>query len=512
MSAGSVGGKSLLLTVGNWSASLLGMLIAILVARRLGPDALGAIGYGTGLVGLAMAALLPGFGQAHLKRLSEGLDAGRCLGTMIAAQSALILALVPPFAIAWAVGAFGPDAEVRRVFALLLAAQMASRFADAHLAVFLAREWVVQHAAIVIGVRVVRLLVTVLVLAWAPNVTAVAATFAIDGVLGTATAAAALRLRHGIRLRAPTRASVQSYWTFARPLLVTTPLALFQDSIDRVVVGRFGGLAAAGHYHVARALWEALASVMAAPAMFLFTRLSAIYAQRGRDVADEARSFFFGGLDKLLFISVPLALGFWALGEWFIRLLYGAAFAPAAPALRVLILATLVANVVNPYTLLLFARDEVARFVPVNVLRVVVYVAALLVLVPETPIAGGIGGWIGGATGAAVCRLFLILFPAWVYFRWTRDLLAIPLYPRVWLYAAAFGAAVVAERTLVGIGAAVDAGPIVTILAAAGASLAIYGGAIALAHPEAGAHFSYALSMVSPGGLRNSVRGERSIR
>ena len=84
-----LGRKSLLLLGSTWSGSALGMIVSILVGRTLGPAALGAIGFSTGIVGLLMAALLPGFSQAHLKRLSEGQDAGRCVGTMAAIQLGL---------------------------------------------------------------------------------------------------------------------------------------------------------------------------------------------------------------------------------------------------------------------------------------------------------------------------------------------------------------------------------------------------------------------------------------
>ena len=47
-----------------------------------------------GLACLVMAAALPGFAQAHLKRLTESEDTGRCIGTMLLIQgSARVLGL-----------------------------------------------------------------------------------------------------------------------------------------------------------------------------------------------------------------------------------------------------------------------------------------------------------------------------------------------------------------------------------------------------------------------------------
>jgi O-antigen/teichoic acid export membrane protein len=55
--------KSLLLLGSTWGGAALGMLVSILVGRVLGPAALGSLGVSTGVVGLVMAALLPGFAQ-----------------------------------------------------------------------------------------------------------------------------------------------------------------------------------------------------------------------------------------------------------------------------------------------------------------------------------------------------------------------------------------------------------------------------------------------------------------
>ena len=103
--------------------------------------------------------------------------------------------------------------------------------------------------------RLTRLVATVVVLVVAPSVVWIAATFLLESAL-TLIVAAGVLATGGIRPRAPSRASLTAYWRFARPFLITTPIALFQDSIDRVLVGRWAGLTAAGYYQVARGLFE----------------------------------------------------------------------------------------------------------------------------------------------------------------------------------------------------------------------------------------------------------------
>lgn len=512
MAPQDLGRKSLLLLGSTWGGTALAMLVSLLIARLLGPAALGGIGWSLGAAGLCMAALLPGFAQAHLKRLAEGQDAGRCLGTMAVIQLVLTGALLAAVATGWALGGAAGAPELGLVFVFVLASQVSGNFADIFLKVFIAREWIVGYSGIVLGARITRLVVTLAVLLWAPSVTAVAATFPLEGILSCAAAALVLARQHGVRTRAPTRESLRGYWTYARPFMVTTPLALVQDSVDRFLVGHWAGLAAAGHYHVARALWEALSSVIAALATFIFTRLSALFATRSAAGDAEARRFFWGALDKLLFVVTPLAFLFWAGAEALVTLLYGAQFHPAVAALRILVLAAVAAAVVNPYTHAVYALDEGARFVPVNLLRVVVYLASLAVLIPEAPLAAWLpwhqaGLWTGEA-GAGGGRLLLVLFPAWVYFRWTRDLAGIPLYPRVWIYLAGFALLLAVHHGLEWALSSLGALPVSPLLSwplPAAAALGAYLLLLLCAHGGTRDNLAYALSLLSPRRFREFI-------
>jgi O-antigen/teichoic acid export membrane protein len=491
-----LGRSSVLLLASTWTQTALGLLASILIGRTLGPPALGLLAANLGLAGLLMAALVPGFNRAHLKRLAEGQDPGRCLGTMLTIQLALLAALGAALAVAWGAGVRpGSDADDLSVFALMLGAQVAGKLADVFLQVFLARESVVPNAALQLGGRAVRLAATVAILAWAPSIVAIAGTFVIESGLVLAGAVLVLG-RAGIRVRPPTRESVTGYWTYARPFLVTMPIALVQDSVDRWLVARWAGLNAAGHYHVARGLWDLLSGLVAPPGLMLFTRLSSLYAARSPERDREARKLFFRGLDKLVFVSTAVGFVLWALAALILDVLYGPAFVEAAGTLRVLILAALVGAVVNPYTFVLQAQDETGRFVPVSLLRLVVYLAALAVLVPGLA-ASALGGWLpAGATGAALARLLLILFPAWVYVRWTRELAGIPMYRGAWVYFAAFGTGVVAfELTRVSLARVVAAGHAADV-AAAVLGAAVYAVVLWKTHPDVTEHVRYFRALV----------------
>ena len=485
----SLGQASLLLLGSTWIHSGLGLLASVLIGRELGPAAVGALALNLGLAGLVMAAALPGFSRAHLKRLAEGENVARCLGTMGLIQGGLSAVLGLGLLVAWQSGALAAAPAGAAVFAFMLGAQIASRLADIFMQVFIVRERVVTHGAILLSMRLVRLVATGVVLVVAPSVTWIAATFLLESALTLIVAASVLASK-GVRPGAPSRASLAGYWRFARPFLLITPLALVQDSIDRVLVGHWAGLVAAGYYQIARALFEVISGVMAPPGMLIFTRLSSLYAERTPERDSAARRLFFSGLDKLLFLSTAMAVFVWVLAEPLLGALYGPSFVAATPVLRILVLAALGATLVNPYTLVLQAQDEVSRFIPVNVVRFVVYLVALGVLIP-----GMIPGLPPGAAGAALARLLLILVPFWVWMRWTHELAGIPFYRRAMMYFVGFGLAVLVFHALVAPATALAGSRWAGDVGAGAVAFAVYMIWLLKVHPDTRANLEYAVGL-----------------
>ena len=431
--------KSLLLLGSTWGGSALGMLVSILVGRALGPEALGSIGFSTGIVGLVMAALLPGFAQAHLKRLAEGQDPGRCLGTMLAIQGALHAVLVAALLALWSTQGLFATSGLARVFLLLLGAQVATNFADVFLKVFIAREWVVPHTIIVLSARLVRLLA--IVAYWPRHLASPGSPppSSSTGRSARLAAATVLGLRYRLVPRAPTRESLAGYWRFARPFT--------RHDTTRAIPGfdrpRRGGPLGRAHRgrplpDRARALGGALVGDRGPHHLPVHAAVEPLRAAKRREGPRGPRLL----LPRARQAAVPdRAARLRASGpspSSGIVLVYGEAFRPAALPLRILVLAAVAANVVNPYTYVTLALDQAARFVPVNVLRAVAYTIALVLLVPARPVIDGLVGLWPGEPGAAAARLFLILFPCWVYVRWTRELAGLPLSPHVVTYLGGF--------------------------------------------------------------------------
>jgi len=505
----SLGQKSLSLLVGAWLAAFLNLLMGMFVARVLGPAAVGSLGFSLGLSGLVMAALVPGFSQAHMKRVADGVDPGLCASTFGLIKLVLYAPLlILIFAVPRSRGFLFETETLETVFVLLFAGRVLSSFSEVFTLILVARERVIQQSVALLAARGVRLLATVAVLVWAPEITLIAATFLLEGFVELVGSMLAVRLSLGIRLRWPTASVIRSYWVYARPLLVSVPFGMFQDSIDRVVVKQWAGLSVAGYYHVARGFWELLGALNAYPAMLLFTRMSGLFAARSPERDREARALFYSGMDKLLFVATPVGLVLWLATRPIIATFFGTAFLPAAVAVHVFVLANLAATLTNNYTQVLYAVEAHGRLVPVVPPRAALYFVLLMVLVPAEPLAGWIPTLGLGAAGAALGRLFLVLFPAWMYVAWTREVAGVTFFARSWLYVAGFAAGVISGTAAAWLAYSIGMPAMVSEPAAVVSGLAAYAALLGALHPELPGTLRYCLDLVSPRGIRGFVSRE----
>jgi O-antigen/teichoic acid export membrane protein len=468
-------------------ASGFGFLTTILIARRLGPDALGILGFSMGLVGVLTALLVPGFAQAHQKRVAEGGDLGRCVGTMATLQ---VLIQGAAFVIVLAAARWGslviPAGVPLSVVLFVLGAQLLTNLAASLSIAFVGREWAVAHGATQVAGKGLRFAATAAVLVWTPDIRWVAAALLVEGGSQIVVGAYILIVRRGVALRRPDRVTLRAYWTYARPLFITSPIGMLQDSLDRVLVARWAGLTAAGYYQVARTLWEILGTLNAYPFQLLFSRLSRLFTAGGASDA-EARRLFASAMDRLLFIAVPVAFGLWALRRPVITVLYGDTFLPATAPLMVLILAALAQTAFNPYQFILYAIDQHSRFVPVVLLRLVVYLIAMVALIP-----------VWGGTGAATVRLLLVVFPCWVFIRWTRELAGVGFQWVTVAYLAGFAVLVAVNEAIRTALASAGAAPPAAIACGMAIALSAYAGFLWLTHAGTRGNLRYARELADP--------------
>ena len=77
--------------------AIIGWIALLFVARKMGASAIGEFSFALSLVGLFSFIAFFGFNMAHIKRISEGLDLGKCIGTFLSIRLFLISVMLSTF-------------------------------------------------------------------------------------------------------------------------------------------------------------------------------------------------------------------------------------------------------------------------------------------------------------------------------------------------------------------------------------------------------------------------------
>jgi O-antigen/teichoic acid export membrane protein len=209
-----------------------------------------------------------------------------------------------------------------------------------------------------------------------------------------------------------------------------------------------------GRYAAAYRFLDAVIVLAASLGGPLFPRLSSVAIS----APAEARRVLEAGWRPLLALGLPLTLGTIAVADGIVALLFGPAFAGAAPLLRLLMLGTLPLFWVNVANHALIAGDRVWPLVRVYTLSALVNVAGNVVLVPR---------W--GATGAAVATVVCEWLNLALVVRLLRDAFGLKLSAvGLWRYAAAAAVMLVAVKLVQPLG----------VVAAVAIAAAAYAGAL----------------------------------
>ena len=81
--------------------AIIGWIALLFVARKMGAEAIGEFSYAVSLVGGFTFLAFFGFRMAHVKRVSEGLDLGKCIGTFLSIRLFLISLMLLTFAFSY---------------------------------------------------------------------------------------------------------------------------------------------------------------------------------------------------------------------------------------------------------------------------------------------------------------------------------------------------------------------------------------------------------------------------
>lgn len=307
------------------------LVLMMLAARRLAPEAFGLLALGTTL-GWMIGVLTDGGLHVHVARTvarAAPEEAGAVLQRWIVWR---VLTAVVALALAGlGVGALVSTWSDRLAVVLLVAAYLCSGVTEFLYHVFRGLSRTDLESTIAAVSRLLTLLAAGLLLMIRPSLLGVAtAILVVAAVTALTTWAMARRIAPAgslTRANAPRRR--QEFLREAAPVGAALILSALYFRVDVLLLQHWQGAAAVGHYTAVFRLIEALRLFPAAALAIAFPLLCrAESTQPMRQLTT-----------RLCATAVPLVVVVWAVADWIVPLCFGARFGRAVPAFRILLVA-----------------------------------------------------------------------------------------------------------------------------------------------------------------------------
>ena len=439
-------GRRGILSLANMAVgAVLGLVATFLTARYFGAAYSGQVDFALGIIGLLFFVTDLGMGQAHVKRVSEGRDAGDCFATfaVFKAVSTFVFVALVLGGLAWYGLVLDKPFTSTSVPILLtvLVYYVAKSAQEVAQSTFDARlEAARSQLGIFVDtfVRVVltalgAALVTALVynvgpllrfidpgsplFAWMAANPGVILAIAVAGG-GVAAAATSLALMLRTLERGRFRMDLlKDYATFALPLFLTSAVGMISAHVDSTALGFFLGDVDAGLFGRVRRLPLFLSGIGLAVSALLFPSLSAMVARDDRAGIQAAMDRSVRYLSLLL---VPLILFLIVFAVPIIRIVLSNEFVAGATAMSLLAVYTYFVSVAVPHSNLLLGMGRSRVVAILGGITAILVIGLDLLLIPRDvrslgiPLAGlGVEGAALGTLASGAFWYFSLRYASW---------------------------------------------------------------------------------------------------
>lgn len=406
------GRKVVLNVLAAFAGSGAGLVSLALCMHLLGVEGVrvrGILAFAATVVGTAALLAEAGFANAHVKRVSEGQDLARCVGTFLVirlVQAALLVLAGLPFVVwpslfAWVGGAAASRAE-RMALLATLAATALNQIADVWRQTYAARREVIhQRFPVVLG-NWLQVPAAVAACTFVPVGDMTAAWWAAAGLVTPATALAYYLLwTRPLPMARPTRQMLSHYWRFAAPMTVSSAFLSVQLHLDKWFLKWWAGYEAVGLYDLCQKVVRVFdRQILAQMGNLVLSKMSELSA-RGRRADVGALAHL--AERYLAFAAAPPVAVMAAASAPALAVLYGAPAAAGAGVFAVLALCGLVGALNRPYVQVIAGMDRPRYFAVFGGAMAALDVALNVLFIPEA--VGGVPMLGLGALGAALSTL-----------------------------------------------------------------------------------------------------------
>jgi len=396
--------KKALLTFGTKGSSLIfGFAVTFFVARSLGPERYGIMGFALAFTGFFTALGELGFASAHLKRISENKNIGRCIGTFFSIRGILIaLLLTVSLLVIYFIKKFGNGFETKTheiVIYIFLASLVFKNIVTTITLTFDGKletaksqlvEFVMMFTNAVLSIFIAIIMPSIILLAGAILVSAVVAL------------TVALYLFRGYPVERPTADSVKSYVSFAAPLAAVAVIRPFYYYLDTLLIQAFNSSKDVGYYYGAQKLPNFILLISDAVLTILLAAVSQFYTKGDmgamRELCKKAERY-------LSLIVSPLVMFLIVFAKPVIEILLGSQYLSSVPIMRFLLLQALFLTIGRPASVLIVGIGRNKLYALEAILEFPLMIIFYFILIPKSLFGVKMFGY--GTQGAALTLMLM---------------------------------------------------------------------------------------------------------
>ncbi len=373
--------KALIYLVFNVLGSFFGLLSVFFVSRYMGANALGLLSTCVAFVSLFNFIGSLGFGDAHIKRISEGQDLGKCIGTFLTVKVFLsvlmvLVTLTFLFGTYLISGKFPFEKKYLLFFIIILVGNALGNLFTVINLTFAARLEALKDSISGFVQKFLNSVTKIIIAVAGLGVFFLAYSNLLAVICGGMVSIFYFR-KYPIRRFDKT--IFRSYLTFAAPVLIIEVSSLIFGYLDKVLLGYFAKTVEVGYYSAGQSIVSLLTYVGSIFALFLFPTYSAMHAAGKiaeiRVMAKKTERYI-----SILLVPVVCFLIFYA--DDIRSLLLGNKFEKTSMIIRILSIQTFFLILSQPYTSQLAGTNNIKITMYIGIVISVCNIILNLVLVP----------------------------------------------------------------------------------------------------------------------------------
>jgi len=385
--------------------AIIGWIALLFVARKMGASAIGEFSFALSLVGSFTFIAFFGFKMAHVKRISEGLDLGKCIGTFLSIRLFLISVMLLTFIFSywfWTdfLGKEIYDIQTPGLLLTVVFYYIIFLIVGVMPATFSGLEQSARVAIPNIVGTTIRSFIFIAAALMGLGVIWLARAYLIGVILVGIFSYWYFR---DLPISKPDSDTFNSYKIYALPVAAASIFGVLRQYIDKIFIGIFWTEYQVGLYFGVQRIALFIGTMALAIEGMLLPAISSLHASKKEN---EIRTLVHDAERYVAMVCIPLVVMTIVWSSEIILVFISKEFIPASNILKILALVALVRVLNRPWSVALRGSDRPGLTSILSILCSILSIILMLILVPKRIPQLGLENLFGlGGEGAAYAVL-----------------------------------------------------------------------------------------------------------